>query len=36
LVGEEVDNLESVGDDSDGHLLLTVVASVHHETDIIP
>lgn len=34
LVGEEVDNFESVGDDSDGHLLLTVVATVHHETII--
>lgn len=34
LVGEEVDNFEGVGDDSDGHLLLTVVATVHHETII--
>lgn len=32
LVREEVDDLERVRDDADGHLLLTVVASVHHET----
>merc|ERR1719487_1015733 len=31
LVGEEVDDLERVGDDADGHLLLAVVAAVHHE-----
>ena len=31
LVGEEVDDFESVGDDSDGHELLAVVASLHHQ-----
>jgi len=30
-VGEEVDDLESVGDNADGHELLAVVAAVHHE-----
>lgn len=32
LFGDEVDDLESVLDDSDGHDLLTVVSAVHHET----
>jgi len=31
LLGDEVDDLESVLDDSDGHDLFTVVSSVHHE-----
>ena len=31
LVGEEVDDVESMFDDSDGQELLTVVSSVHHE-----
>lgn len=31
LVGEKVDDFEGVGDDSDGHLLLTTVSSVHHQ-----
>ena len=31
LVGEKVDNLERVGDDSDGHELLSVVSSLHHQ-----
>merc|ERR1712093_278977 len=30
-VGHEVDNLEGVLDDPDGHLLLAVVAAVHHQ-----
>ena len=30
-VGEEVDDLERVLDDADGHELLAVVAAVHHE-----
>lgn len=32
LVGQEVDDLECVGDDSDGHQLFTVVSAVHHQT----
>ena len=31
LVGEEVDDVESVLDDADGHDLLAVVAAVHHQ-----
>lgn len=31
LVGKEVNDLEGVGDDADGHELLSVVASLHHE-----
>ncbi len=31
LVGQEVYNLKRVGDDSDGHDLLAVVATVHHQ-----
>lgn len=31
LVGEEVDDLEGVGNDSDSHELLTVVSAVHHQ-----
>ena len=31
LVGEEVDDLEGVLDDTDGHHLLSVVPPVHHE-----
>ena len=31
LVGEEVDDLEGVGDDADSHELLAVVAAVHHQ-----
>lgn len=31
LVGEEVDDLEGVGDDADGQELLAVVATLHHE-----
>lgn len=30
-VGKEVDDFESVGDDSDGHELFTVVSAVHHQ-----
>lgn len=30
-VGKQVDDLESVLDDSDGHKLLSVVSSVHHQ-----
>lgn len=31
LSGEQVDDLKGVLDDSDGHKLLSVVASVHHQ-----
>ena len=31
LLGNEVDDLESVLNNSDGHDLLTVVSAVHHE-----
>jgi hypothetical protein len=31
LVGQQVDDLESVGDDPDGQELLSVVPSVHHQ-----
>ena len=31
LPGEEMDNLEAVLDDPDGHQLLAVVAAVHHQ-----
>ena len=31
LLGDEVDDLESVLDDSDGHDLFTVVSAVHHQ-----
>lgn len=31
LVGEEIDDVEGVFDNSDGQELLTVVSSVHHE-----
>merc|ERR1712083_998427 len=31
LAGEEMDDLEAVLDDADGHELLTVVAAVHHQ-----
>ncbi len=31
LSGQQVDDLEAVFDDSDGHELLSVVPSVHHE-----
>jgi hypothetical protein len=30
-VGEKVDDLESVSNDSDGHELLSVVSSLHHQ-----
>jgi hypothetical protein len=32
LVGEEVDDFESVCDDADGHKLLAIVATLHHKT----
>jgi len=31
LAGEQVDNLEAVLDDPDGHQLLAVVTSMHHQ-----
>ena len=31
LVGEEVDDLESVRDDADSQELLSVVATLHHQ-----
>jgi len=31
LVSHDVDNLEAVGDNSDSHELLAVVAAIHHE-----
>ena len=33
LLGDEVDDLESVLDDTEGHDLLAVVAAVHHEAE---
>lgn len=34
LLGDKVDDLESVLDDSDSHDLFTVVAAVHHQARI--
>jgi hypothetical protein len=34
LLGDEVDDLESVLDDADGHDLLAIVAAVHHEAEM--
>ena len=33
LLGDEVDNLEGVLDDTDSHELLSVVPAVHHEAE---
>lgn len=33
LVGEEVDDLKGVRDNADGHQLLAVVATLHHQAD---